>query len=135
MCMVKDDWHPPSMTGPGSHLEFFLKIQHLHGQKDDRVQSSFDHGHVESLKKNSRWEPGLSYWGSIIFWPWTCWIFKINSGWDSGLPYWGCQSSFWPCTCWIFKKNSRWDPSLSYLGGGGQSSFDHPHVESFKKIF
>ena len=28
----KDDW-PPRYKGPGSHLEFFLKIQHVHGQK------------------------------------------------------------------------------------------------------
>ena len=120
-------------------------------------QSSFDHAHVESLKKNSRWDPGLSYWGvnhlltmhmlnlykkilgeilvchtggSIIFWPCTCWIFKKNSRWDPGLSYWGvnhlltmhmlnlykkilgeilvCHTGgsiiFWPCTCWIFKK-------------------------------
>ena len=29
----KDDWPPPRYDRPGSHLEFFLKIQHVHGQK------------------------------------------------------------------------------------------------------
>ena len=30
--MDKDDW-PPWYDRPGSHLDFFLKIQHVHGQK------------------------------------------------------------------------------------------------------
>ena len=30
--MVKR-WLPPRYDGPGSHLVFFLKIQHVHGQK------------------------------------------------------------------------------------------------------
>ena len=32
--------------------------------------------------------------GSIICWPCTCWIFKKNSKWDPGLSYQGSQSSF-----------------------------------------
>ena len=32
---AKNDW--PPYDRPGSHLYFFLKIQHVHGQKDDRL--------------------------------------------------------------------------------------------------
>ena len=42
--------------------------------------------------------------GSIIFSPCTCWIFKKNSGWDPSLSYPGGSIIFWPWTCWIFKK-------------------------------
>ena len=38
---------------------------------------------------------------------------------------------FWPCACWIFKKNLG-EILVCHLGG--QSSFDHVHVESLKKI-
>ena len=33
MHMVKRWLTPPQYDRPGSHLEFFLKIQHAHGQK------------------------------------------------------------------------------------------------------
>ena len=60
--MVKRWLTPSRYDRPESHLEFFLKIQHVHGQKmiDPPIwdqdltwggQLSFDHGHVESLKK------------------------------------------------------------------------------------
>ena len=44
----------------------------------------------------------------------------------------GGQSSFDHAHVESLKKNSRRDPGLSYIGG--QSSFDHAHVESLKKI-
>ena len=76
-----------------------IPVCHTQG---DVGQSSFDHAHVESLKKNSRWDSGLSYLGGlIIFWPWTCWFFKKN----------------------ILGK------ILVHHLGRGQSSFDHGHVE------
>ena len=148
-------------------------------------QSSFDHAHVESLQKILGEILVCHTGGSIIFWPCTCWIFKKNSRWDPGLSYWGvnhlltmhmlnlykkilgeilvCHTGgvnhlLIICTCWIFKKNSKWDPGLSYWGvnhlltmhmlnlykkilgeilvchtWGGQSSFDHAHVESLQK--
>ena len=39
---------------------------------------------------------------------------------------------FWPCACWIFKKNLS-EILVCHIWGG-QSSFDHVHVESLKKI-
>ena len=58
---------------------------------------------------------------------------KKNSKQDPGLSYGGGQSSFDHTHVESLKKNSRWDPGLLYCGGG-QSSFDHAHVESLKKI-
>ena len=68
-------------------------------------QSSFDHAHVQCLKKTRR-DPGLSYLEG--------------------------KSSFDHAHVECLKNNSRRDPGLTYLGG--QSSFDHVHVESLKKI-
>ena len=32
-CAWSREWLTPQYDRPGSHLEFFLKIQHVHGQK------------------------------------------------------------------------------------------------------
>ena len=59
---------------PGG-LVIFLTMPHVESLKENLSQilvshtwggqSSFDHAHVESFKKKSRWEPGLSYWGVL----------------------------------------------------------------------
>ena len=61
--------------------------------------------------------------GSVIFWPCTCWIFKKNSRWDPGLSYQGGLVIFDHAQVESLKKNSRWDPGLSYRGGGVNHSW------------
>ena len=93
-------------------------------------QSSFDHAYVES-KKNLGGSLVCHMGGSIIFWPWTCWIIKKNSRWKPGLS-WGVNHLFGHAHVESLKTKPKSDPGLSYLEG--QSSFDHGHVESLKKI-
>ena len=40
--MVKGDWPPAQYDRPGSHLEFFSKIHHAHGQKMIDPPSQYD---------------------------------------------------------------------------------------------
>ena len=78
-------------------------------------QSSFDHVHVESLKKFYARSWSVS-WGSIIFWPCACWIFKKMLG-EILVCHPGGSVIFWPCACWILslKKYNRPGSHLEFL--------------------
>ena len=49
--MVKRWLKPPHYDRPGSHLEFFLKIQHVHGQKMTDPPNDTPGSYLEFLLK------------------------------------------------------------------------------------
>ena len=81
----------------------------------------FDDVHVESELSNSRWDPGLSYWGgSIIFDHVRAKSELSNSRWDPGLSYWGEGVNHLLTMCMLnhnFKILGE-IPGLSYLEEG-----------------